>query len=547
MRYSEIADIYERLEATTKKLEKRDILSDFYRSCSDSELPKSVLLSMGLVSTTEELGLAKELVKRIIAKSFGVEGKKIEEKFRELGDLGLIAEFFAKNKRQISLGKKELTISMVFENLNKLPGITGTGSQDKKILIVTELLVAASPKEAKYIVRAVLGDMRIGVAAGVVRNAIAKAFEKEPKDIEKLYDVTGDFGIVAELAKKGKMKAVVMVNSPVRVMLADRAKDLKEAMDEFQEAAIEKKYDGLRLQIHKDGNSIKIFSRRLDEVTRQFPEIAEWSRDNLAAKQCIVEGEAIAVDKEGRPKPFQVMSRRIQRKYDIEKTAKEIPVQVNLFDLIYFNSSYMEKPLKERWNKLKEILNETKRFRLADHIETKDIEKADRFYKESLSEGQEGVIVKNLSAPYQPGKRVGYWLKVKEILEPLDLVVVGAEWGEGKRARWLGSLILAAKKGEHFVETGRMASGLTEEQMEGLTKKLRPLIISEEDKIVKVRPSIVIEVGYEEIQRSPKYESGYALRFPRLIKIRDPSDKGPEDINTVKDVEKFFKMQGRRK
>ncbi|HLD48799.1 MAG TPA: ATP-dependent DNA ligase, partial [archaeon] len=406
MRYSEIADIYERLEATTKKLEKRDILSDFYRSCSDSELPKSVLLSMGLVSTTEELGLAKELVKRIIAKSFGVEGKKIEEKFRELGDLGLIAEFFAKNKRQISLGKKELTISMVFENLNKLPGITGTGSQDKKILIVTELLAAATPKEAKYIVRAVLGDMRIGVAAGVVRNAIAKAFEKETKDIEKLYDVTGDFGIVAELAKKGKMKAVVMVNSPVRVMLADRAKDLKEAMDEFQEAAIEKKYDGLRLQIHKDGNSIKIFSRRLDEVTRQFPEIAEWSRDNLAAKQCIVEGEAIAIDKEGRPKPFQILSRRIQRKYDIEKTAKEIPVQVNLFDLIYFNGSFMDKPLKERWNKLKEILNETKRFRLADHIETKDIEKADRFYKESLSEGQEGVIVKNLSAPYQPGKRV---------------------------------------------------------------------------------------------------------------------------------------------
>jgi len=541
MRYSEIADIYERLEATTKKLEKRDILSDFYRSCSDSELPKSVLLSMGLVSTTEELGLAKELVKRIIAKSFGVEGKKIEEKFRELGDLGLIAEFFAKNKRQISLGKKELTISMVFENLNKLPGITGTGSQDKKILIVTELLAAATPKEAKYIVRAVLGDMRIGVAAGVVRNAIAKAFEKETKDIEKLYDVTGDFGIVAELAKKGKMKAVVMVNSPVRVMLADRAKDLKEAMDEFQEAAIEKKYDGLRLQIHKDGNSIKIFSRRLDEVTRQFPEIAEWSRDNLAAKQCIVEGEAIAIDKEGRPKPFQILSRRIQRKYDIEKTAKEIPVQVNLFDLIYFNGSFMDKPLKERWNKLKEILNETKRFRLADHIETKDIEKADRFYKESLSEGQEGVIVKNLSAPYQPGKRVGYWLKVKEILEPLDLVVTGAEWGEGKRASFLGSLLLAAKKGSDFLATGKMASGLTEEQLKDVTNKLKPLITEEEGKFVKIKPQLVIEVGYEELQKSTKYPTGYALRFPRLLRIRE--EKTKEDINTVKDIERLFRQQ----
>ncbi|MDI6721068.1 MAG: DNA ligase, partial [Candidatus Aenigmarchaeota archaeon] len=180
----------------------------------------------------------------------------------------------------------------------------------------------------------------------------------------------------------------------------------------------------------------------------------------------------------------------------------------------------------------------------ADHIETKDFEKADAFYQKSIEQGQEGVIVKNLSAKYQPGKRVGYWLKVKEILEPLDLVITGAEWGEGKRAKWLGSLILAARHGEKFLETGRMASGLTEEQMGDLTRILKDLIISEEEKIVKIKPKIVLEIGYEEIQRSPKYPTGYALRFPRLLRIRD--DKRPEDINTIKDIERLFRQQGKK-
>ena len=284
----------------------------------------------------------------------------------------------------------------------------------------------------------------------------------------------------------------------------------------------------------------------MEDVTNQFPDIVRWVKENVKAREFIIEGEALAIGKDEKPKPFQLLSRRIQRKYDIEKMVKEIPVQVNLFDILYCNGeNYMQKPFKERWNKLQQIIKETNRFRLADHIETKDFDAANRFYKSALKAAQEGVIVKNLDAKYQPGKRVGYWLKVKQILEPLDLVVVGAEWGEGKRVKWLGSMILAAKKGEHFVETGRMASGLTEEQMEELTKKLKPLIISEEGKIVKVKPQIVLEIGYEEVQKSPKYPSGYALRFPRLLNIR--SDKNIKDANTVKDIEKFFKMQKRRR
>ncbi|MDI6721069.1 MAG: ATP-dependent DNA ligase, partial [Candidatus Aenigmarchaeota archaeon] len=367
MRYRELADLYEKLEGTAKKLEKRDKLADFYKRCREEELYSIVLLSMGEVfpSGEQDLGIAREMIRRVLAKALGVSGDDVLKKFKETGDLGLTAEFFIKAKKQATLAKKELTVEKVFENLRRLPEISGAGSQDRKISLVSELLISASSKEAKYIVRTVLGDMRIGVAAGIVRDAIAIAFEKDAKEVESSFDVTGDYGEVARMAKKGKFTAEVELFRPVRVMLADRAKDLKEALEKFEEPAIEWKYDGFRIAAHKDGNKIKIFSRRLDNVTNQFPDIVSYVKENVNAKKCIIEGEALAIDPKGNPLPFQSLSRRIQRKYDIEKMVREIPVQVNLFDLIYFNGSWMEKPLKERWKKLKEITREAKNFRLA--------------------------------------------------------------------------------------------------------------------------------------------------------------------------------------
>ena len=556
MQYIHLASLYERLESTSKKLEKRDILAEFYSKCNDLDLYIVVLMSMGEVfpSGEQDLGVAGRLMQRIISKSCGIVEKDMMRKFKETGDLGLTAEQFILKKRQPSLASKDLTVQKVFDNLRKLPEISGTGSVERKIALVSELLVFAGPKEARYIVRTILGDMRIGVAAGIVRDAIAMAFEKDKKEVESAYDFTGDFGSVAQMARKGKFTAEMQLFTPVRVMLADHAKNLEEALEKFKDplvdyyapTRVEWKYDGFRIQCHKDGNKVKIFSRRLDDVTNQFPDIVLMVKENVTAKRCIIEGEAVAIDTKGSPLAFQSLSRRIQRKYEIEKMVKEIPVQVNLFDLIYFDGeNWMDRPLKERWQKLKEIVVKNESFMLAQYIETENPKEAVIFYREAIEKGQEGVIVKNLDAKYQPGKRVGYWLKVKEILEPLDLVVTGAEWGEGKRAKWLGSLILAAKKGDEFVETGRMASGLTEQQMEDLTKEIKPLIISEEGKIVKIKPKIVLEIGYEEIQRSPKYPSGYALRFPRLLRIRD--DKLPRDVNTVKEIEKLFGMQRGRK
>ncbi len=548
MKFSQLTDLYERLDATTKKLEKRDILADFYKRCGEEDLYKAVMLSMGTVFPRggEELGIATGMIKRVVQKVTGSAEKEVVEQFKKTGDLGLAVEKLIEKRKQQPLAKRDLTLSHVFDNLRKLPEISGEGSQDRKISQIAGLLSAASPKEARYIVRTALGQMRIGVATGIVRDALAKAFEKDAKEIEKIHDVVGDYGKVAVMAKKGKLKVKIEVGRPLRVMLADRAENLKEAIESFEKPAIEWKYDGFRVQCHRNGNEIWIFSRRMEDVTKQFPDIVAMVKESIKAKQFIVEGEALAI-KEGRPQPFQLLSRRIQRKYDIDKMVKEIPVQVNLFELLYLNGeSFMQHPLSERWDALKKIIKEAKSFRLADHIETKDFHEANKFYRASLASGQEGAIVKNLDAHYQPGKRVGYWLKVKDILEPLDLVVVGAEWGEGKKAKWLSSVILAARDGHKLAPTGRMASGFTEEQLEELTKTLKPLITKEEGKIVAVKPRVIIEIGYEEIQKSPKYESGYALRFPRLLRIRT-EEKRPEDANTVKDIKKLFKQQKRRR
>ena len=449
MKFAELARLYRNLESTTKKLEKTKILSDFYTNCG-SDLYKAVVLSMGTVyqKGEQELGVAGEMVKKIIAKVTGSSEKEVIESFKKTGDLGLAAEYLMKHRKQRPLVRRELTVDMVFDNLRKLPGVSGAGSQEKKMDLVGELLSSSTPEESVYIVRITLGQMRTGVAAGLVRDAIASAFGQEKKETEHVFNLLGDYGLVAERARSGKMKAEIEVGRPINVMLAERGgSDIAAAMESFEHAAVEKKYDGFRTVVHKNGSEIKVFSRRLEDVTRQFPDIVKMARESLKAKKCIVDGETLAVDKKGKALPFQNLSRRIQRKYDIEKMVQEIPVQVNLFDVVYMEGkSCMQLPLRERWLTLKKIVRETENFKLAEHIETKDVKEADNFYKNALKSGEEGVIVKNMDAHYQPGRRVGFWLKVKPIMEPLDLVVTGAEWGEGKRANWFSSVLLACRK-----------------------------------------------------------------------------------------------------
>ena len=550
MHYSKLVRVYESLEQTSKKLEKRDILAEFYKACPSDELYKIVHLSMGAVPTVEEMGIAVEMMRRVIEHTYGASEDEVVDKYKRTGDLGQTAEWFAEHRKIKPLAHKELTTDLVFDDLMKLSEISGAGSQERRVALVAELLSAAEPAEAKYIVRTVLGDMRIGVAHGTVRDAIAKAFSREPGEVEHAWNVVLDFGKVAEMARTGRMKVEIELLKPIRVMLAERAPDLETALKTFEKPACEVKLDGFRAQLHKRGNEVRLFSRRLEDVTKQFPDVVSWTKECLRAKECIVEGEILAVDPKTRePRPFQQLSRRIRRKYDIEEMEKEIPVRIDLFDIVWYDGkSVMKEPLADRWSLLKKVVDEKKgKFQLVDHIETKNFAEAEKFYKAALAIGEEGVIVKNMEAHYQPGRRVGFWLKVKPIMEPLDLVVVGAEWGTGKRARWLGSLVLGARnpKTKTFMPTGMMGSGLSEKQLETVTNELKPLITAERGRMVEIKPMMVLEIAYEEIQRSPKYPSGYALRFPRLLRIRDPEDKGPEDANTVADMERLFKQQKR--
>jgi len=566
MDYSILADTYEKLESVPSKLTKTDILADLMKKTSIEDLPKLVLLVQGTVFphfSGNYLGIATQMMIKAISKASGFREKEIEDKFKKTGDLGLVAEEVVKSKKQSTLLKKKLTIDFIFTNLQELAFITGAGSQEKKLKLIAELLVSAKPKEARYIVRTTLGELRIGTAEGIIRDAIVKAFlfeEKMSKEKKKelteavdyAYNVFSDFGEIAKIAKEkglaGLKKAKVRLGNPIQVMLGEKAESIKEIVDDFGKVAAEYKYDGMRAQIHKSGDEIWVFTRRLEDVKKQFPDLVELCKRGLKAKECIVEGEVLGINKKtDEPLPFQSLSQRIQRKYDILEISKEIPIQMNLFDVIYLDGEMLvEKEFSERRKILEKIVKIIpKKFQLAKQIVSDDVSKLDKFYKEALNAKQEGLFLKVLDSQYVFGRHVGGWYKIKPIMETLDVAIIGATWGEGTRAEWLSSYVIAIRDPStgKFLECGMMGTGLTEEEYETMTKTLQPLIVKSEGRTVEIKPKIVVEVGYQEIQKSTNYASGYALRFPRLVRIRP--DKGTDDVDTIERLESLFKSQGK--
>jgi len=566
MRYSILADIYEELESTTKKLKKTDIIAGLLKKTSADELFRVVMLLSGTVYPPwegEELGVAYQIMIKAISKATGISLEHVNEKYKKSGDLGLTAEVFAAKKTQRVLGEEPLTVKKVFENLQKLGRETGGGSQDRKLAILSELFAQATPKEARYIARTVLMELRVGVAEGLIRDAIAKAFDIPVEIVENAWNVLPEYGEIAEIAKEkgvsGLKKVELKLGTPFIVLLAEKSPDLKTAFESYKNLMMQYKYDGMRSLIHKKDNKVWLFTRRLEDVSAAFPEVIEYAKKYLKAKDIIVDGETLGLNaKTGKPIPFQKLSTRIKRKYDIEKAQKELPVEVNLFDIVYLNGKTLfDKPFAERWKILREHVKEIKgKFQLANTDYPKDLKEAERYYKESLAAGNEGLIVKNLDALYVPGRSVaGGWLKVKPTLENLDVVIVGGTWGTGKRAGTVGSLILGIRDSStgKFLEIGMLGTGIKEKKtaetdttLIEMTKMLKPLITSEKGNTIKVKPKIVIEVAYEEIQKSPTYESGYALRFPRFIRLRpEKSIHEADDLNRVK---KIYDMQkGRSK
>jgi DNA ligase-1 len=566
MRYSILSDVYEELESTTKKLKKTEIIAKLLKKTEAADLPKVVMLLSGTVYPPwegEELGVATQLLIKAISKATGASAESVNEKFKKSGDLGLTAEHFVSKKTQRTLGEESLTVKKVFQNLQATGREIGTGSQDRKLAVLAELLAQATPKEARYIARTVLMELRVGVAEGLIRDAIASAFDIPIATIENAWNVLPEYGEIAEIAKekgeKGLEKVGLKLGTPCIVLLAEKSPDLKTAIESYDKVMLQYKYDGMRSLIHKKDGKIWLFTRRLEDVSAAFPEVIEYAKKAIRAKEIIVDGETLGLNnKTGKPIPFQKLSTRIKRKYDIEKAQKEIPAQVNLFDILYLNGKTLfDKPLKERWKLLQEHVKEIpKKFQFANTNYPKDLKEAEKYYKESLAAGHEGLIVKNLDALYVPGRSVaGGWLKVKPVLENLDVVIVGGLWGTGKRAGWLGSLVLGIRDPDtgKFLEIGMMGTGIkekktaeTETTLAEMTKMLKPLITAEKGNTVKIRPKVVIEVSYEEIQKSPTYDSGFALRFPRFIRLRP--DKAPDEADDLDRVKKIYEMQkGRSK
>jgi len=366
--------------------------------------------------------------------------------------------------------------------------------------------------------------------------------------------LSANFGeVAAALKKKGKDAFGTIeleVGKPLKVMLYQKAIDIKDAFETVgKPAALEYKYDGFRMQIHKNEDTIELFTRRLERVTNQFPDVVKVIKAQIQAKACILDAEIIGIDPKTRQwMPFQNISQRIKRKYDIEETIRKIPVMVNVFDILYADGkTLLHEPFSKRRALIERIVREKKdEIQAARQIITSSEKEALAFYEESLNRGNEGIMAKSLDKEYKPGSRVGYGVKVKPVMETLDLVIVGAEWGEGKRSGWLSSFVLACRDGIHFREIGRVGTGIKELESEGvtfekLTKLLKPLIIEEKGKEVTVKPKIVLEIDYEEIQKSPTYGSGYALRFPRVLRLRE--DKSIRDASEISYIKQLYEEQ----
>ncbi|MFD1595140.1 ATP-dependent DNA ligase, partial [Haloplanus litoreus] len=413
-------------------------------------------------------------------------------------------------------------------------------SQDRKVDALFGLFNRATPVAARYLARIVLSEMRIGVGEGTIRDAVAEAFDVPVDAVERALQVTNDYGAVAVRARDDGAGGLddfdLSVGRPVRAMLAQTGTAV-DAVEAWDAVAVETKYDGARVQVHHDpSGETAVFSRNMAEVTDALPELVEFVEAAVDVP-IILDGEALAVDEVGDPLPFQEVLRRFRRKHDVARMREEVAVELRAFDCLHVDGTdLLDAPLRDRRARLTDALETAVSPLLLsdDPAEIADHEAA------ALDAGHEGIMLKNPDSTYTPGKRGRNWLKRKPDVETLDLVVTGAEWGEGRRANHLGTFLLSARvEGgpDDFATIGKVATGITDERLAELSDRLEPLIRRQDGTEVDIEPSVVFEVGYEEIQASPTYGSGYALRFPRFVAVRE--DKAPADADSLARIERL--------
>ncbi len=572
MEYTGLVALYDRLAATDSTLEKRSLLADAFADAGP-QLNRVVLLARGRLYPAydrEELGVSSSLVLTAIEKATGVGESALRERWSETGDLGDVAAWAVTDGGQQTLFPESLTVERVHDTLRELPTFDGAGSQGRRVDTVAGLLADAEPEEARYVVRTALGHLRVGVGEGTIRDAIAEAFldgsDAAIDAVERAYQVTTDFQVVATTARddgRAGLEALsIALGRPVQVMLAETAEDIADGFETAADdgvALCEYKYDGFRVQIHVDGDEVSLFTRRLEDVTEQFPDVVGAIADGVTADRVVLDGELVGytpetVDEQPGardPLAFQQLSRRIKRESDIAETARELPVVVHVFDCLYDDGGLLSAPFRQRRDRLDSVTTAVSPdpeaglagFEPAVDVAAEAPEDAAGLYREALEARHEGVMLKNPGAGYQPGRRVGRLLKVKPTMEPLDLVVTRAQYSEGRRSQLLGRLYLGCydPRTDELREVGRLSTGYTDDELERLTDRLEDLVVDQDGRAVDLEPSVVLEVAYEEIQESPEYGSGYALRFPRFRRTRETL--APEDADTLDRIETLYDSQ----
>lgn len=574
MKFQDLVVYFERLEATSKRLEMFEILADLFRRAGSEEIAEIIYLSQGQLLPSFhglEMGMSEKLLIRAIAMATETPAEEIGRQFKKSGDLGKTAELFVKGKG------RGLSILEVYQTLLTIAKTAGEGSVEKKISLLSDLFSKAQASEAKIISRFVIGRLRLGVGDAAVLEALSLArlgSREHRAELERAYNLCSDLGLVAKTLFENRLEGVrkiqVQLGYPIRMALCERLSSPEEIIAKIGRCALEAKYDGFRCQIHKMKDRIEIFSRNLERTTPMFPEIVQAAKTQIKAETLIFEGEALAYQEAtGELLPFQVTMQR-KRKHGIEDIAKEYPLKFYAFDLLYLDGrDYTHQPYLERRKKLGQLIKKDTVIELSEAIETEDPKEVQRFFDEMIERGLEGIVVKRLDAPYSAGARNFNWIKLKrsykgELSDTVDVCIVGYFKGKGHRAQFGIGTVLGAVYDEGtdtFMTISKVGSGFTEEELSKLAEMLDEIAIPHKPARVEslmtpdvwVEPRYVVTVTADEITRSPLHtagkkgeEPGYALRFPRVQGfIRQ--DKGPRDVTTVKEVIELAQQQKRVK
>jgi DNA ligase-1 len=550
--FKSLSELLEKVEATKKRLEIIDQTANYLKTLDAAEIEPAVNMMVGRAFpkfSQKTLDVNWATLQNILEQISAFEWRLFRDAMAKTGDLGSAAKAVleqSKTKLQTQLTQQPLTVVEVRRAFEAIAQTQGSRSRIKKERQIAALMSQATPLEAKYLVKVFTGEMRTGLHEGLMEQAVSRAFNVPLARVQHAAMMLGDIGEVATKLKTEGIdcleKTGFTVFRPVKLMLAQTAQSVREALAEQDcRTAWEYKYDGARVQIHKQGATVCIFSRRLSDVTESLPDVVETVKQNIQADTVIIEGEVVALDSAGYPIAFQHLMRRFKRTKEIVGMREKIPLTLYLFDILFLNGeSLIAKPYTER---RRTLAQNSGKILLSNQTVAESPMQAEGFLKEALAAGHEGLMAKKLDSPYTPGRRGKRWLKIKTTLEPLDLVITAADYGYGRRKGWLSDYYLGARDPQSggFLDIGKTFKGLTDAEIIDLTQLLKDIAVNAEGHRVVVLPQVVVEVAYNEIQQSSKYKSQMALRFARITRIRD--DKAPEDASTIDQVKQIYEKQ----